>query len=328
MMRSMFRRTVVVASKFNQPLGGNEMPRYAGITTMMRLPTQSDASGLDACFVGVPLDIGTSHRPGARLGPRAIRAESAMLRPNNLATKDMPFERMQVADIGDVPLNSFNLLKSVDIIENFYTKNVFSHNCIPLTLGGDHTLVLPILRALRKHLGEPVALVHIDAHLDVNDEMFGEKIAHGTPLRRAVEEDLIIPSKMTQIGIRGTGYGEDDVTWSSDQGATVVQAHECWYKSLAPVMDAVRERVGPTTPTYISFDIDGLDPTHAPATGTMEPGGLTPPQALEIVRGCKGLNIVGGDLVEISPPCDINGVTANLGATLLYEMLCLLHPTK
>ena len=325
----MFRRTAIaMSSQFNQPLGGNEMPRYAGIATMMRLPTQNDANGLDACFVGVPLDIGTSYRTGARLGPRAIRNESVMLRPNNLATKDMPFEKMQVADIGDVPLNSFNLLKSVDIIEEFYTSKIFSHNCIPLTMGGDHTLVLPILRALRKHLGEPVALVHIDAHLDVSDEMFGEKIAHGTPLRRAVEEDLIIPSKMTQIGIRGTGYGNDDIEWSTSQGATVVEAHECWFKSMAPVMEQIRERIGPDTPTYISFDIDGLDPSHAPATGTMEPGGLTPPQALEIVRGCKGLNIVGGDLVEVAPACDLNGITANLGATLLYEMLCLTNPRR
>ncbi|MFG1490278.1 arginase family protein, partial [Oceanospirillum sp. HFRX-1_2] len=165
--------------ELNQPLGGNEMPRFGGPATMMRLPTQEGTEGLDACFVGVPLDIGTSNRPGARLAPRQIRDESRMLRPYNVATRAAPFDSLQVADIGDVAINTFNLLKSMDIIEEAYDE-IIAGGCKPLTLGGDHTIVLPILRALKKKYGK-IGIVHIDAHADVNDHMFGEKIAHGTP---------------------------------------------------------------------------------------------------------------------------------------------------
>ncbi|WP_295040565.1 arginase family protein, partial [Salinicola sp.] len=171
---------------YNQPLGGNEMPRFGGPATMMRLPTQKSAEGLDACFVGIPMDIGTSNRPGTRFGPRQIRDESRMLRPFNMATRAAPFESLQVADIGDVPINTFDLKKSVDIIERYYDE-LLTHDVIPLTLGGDHTLALPILRAMAKKHG-PVGLIHVDAHADINEHMFGEAIAHGTPFRRAVEE--------------------------------------------------------------------------------------------------------------------------------------------
>jgi guanidinobutyrase len=167
---------------FNQPLGGNDMPRFAGPATMMRLPMQNDAAGLDACFVGVPLDTGTSNRPGARFGPRAIRAESALLRPYNMATRAAPFDSLQVADIGDVAINAFNLSASIGIIEDAYDA-ILAENCIPLTMGGDHTIALPILRALARKHG-PVGMIHVDAHADVNDAMFGEGIAHGTPFRR------------------------------------------------------------------------------------------------------------------------------------------------
>ena len=311
---------------FNQPLSGNDMPRCGGIATMMRLPFQSDAAGLDAAFVGIPFDIGTSNRPGTRLGPRQIRDESRMLRPYNVATFAAPFESLQVADIGDVPINTFNLLKSMDIIERFYTDTILAHGCTPLTLGGDHTIVLPILRAMAKKHG-PVGLVHIDAHADINDEMFGEKIAHGTPFRRALEENLIDPHRMVQIGLRGTGYSAEDFDWCRAQGIRVVQAEECWHKSLAPLMDEVRAMMG-DGPVYISYDIDGLDPAFAPGTGTPEVGGLTVQQGLEIVRGCKGLNIIGGDLVEVSPPYDATGNTSLLGANLLFEMLCVLPGVK
>ena len=166
--------------------------------------------------------------------------------------------------------------------------------------------------------------MHVDAHADVNDDMFGERIAHGTPFRRAVEEGLLACDKVWQIGLRGTGYAADDFDWPRAQGFTVVQAHEVWYQSLAPLMAQVRERIGPAHPVYISFDIDGIDPSFAGGTGTPEIGGLTVPQALEIVRGCRGLNVVGADLVEVSPPYDTSGNTALLGANLLYEMLCVL----
>lgn len=305
----------------HQPLGGNAMPRFGGLASMMRLPVVDSPAGLDAAFIGVPLDIGTSNRSGARMGPRQIRAESALLRPYNMATGAAPFDTLQVADLGDVPVNTYSLEKSVELITGFY-RPVLAAGCVPLTLGGDHTIALPILRAVAERHG-PVALVHVDAHADVNDTMFGERIAHGTPFRRAVEEGVLQGDKVWQIGLRGTGYAADDFDWPRQQGFTVVPAHEVWYQSLAPLMARVRAAIG-DTPCYLSFDIDGIDPAYAGGTGTPEIGGLSVPQALEIIRGCRGLNLVGADLVEVAPPYDPTGNTALLGANLLYEMLCVL----
>jgi guanidinobutyrase len=306
-----------VAKELFQPLSGNVMPRFGGPATFMRLPAVDVNSGLDVAFVGVPFDIGTSNRPGARLAPRQIRDESRMLRPYNMATRAAPFDSLRIADVGDVPINTFNLPKSIEIIEQFYDR-LLATGAVPLTMGGDHTIVLPILRALRRRHG-PVGLVHVD----VNDEMFGEKIAHGTPFRRAAEEGLLDCNRVAQIGLRGTGYAADDFDWCRRQGFRVVQAEECWYRSLAPLMKEIASRIG-RGPVYLSFDIDGLDPAFAPGTGTVEIGGLTVPQGLEIIRGCQGLQVVGGDLVEVSPPYDMTGNTALLGANLLFEMLCVL----
>ncbi|WP_349295347.1 agmatinase (plasmid) [Thioclava sp. 'Guangxiensis'] len=310
---------------YNQPLGGNSMPRFGGPATMMRLPAQENAQGLDACFVGIPMDIGASNRAGTRLGPRQIRDESRMIRPYNMATRAAPFEAMQVADIGDVPINTFDLKKSVQIIEDYYHA-LLSHDAIPLTLGGDHTLTWPILKAMAKKHG-PVALIHVDAHSDTNEAMFGETTAHGCPFRRAWEDGCLINDRVTQIGLRATGYAADDFDWGRAQGWRVVQAEECWYQSMKPLMEEVRARVG-DAPVYLSFDIDSLDPAFAPGTGTVEPGGLSTWQAYEIVRGCAGLNLVGCDLVEVSPPYDPSGNTAVIAANLLYEMLCALPKSE
>lgn len=297
------------------------MPRFGGDGTMMRLPLQRSAEGLNACFVGIPMDIGTSNRAGTRHGPRAIRAESCMMRPFNMATGAAPFEHMQVADIGDIAINTFDLKKTADIITAAYNE-ILAHDVVPMTMGGDHTLTYPVLRAIAAKHG-PVALVHVDAHADTNEEMFGERIAHGTPFRRAVEDDLLINDKVFQIGLRGTGYAPDDFNWGREQGFTVIAAEECWHNSLSPLMMEIRGKIG-DAPVYLSFDIDSLDPAFAPGTGTVEMAGLTPIQALEIVRGCAGLNLVGCDLVEVSPPYDPSGNTAMIGANLLYEMLCVL----
>jgi guanidinobutyrase len=313
-------------TEFNQPLGGNEMPRYAGPGTMFRLPPQESAAGLDIAIAGVGLDIGTSNRTGTRFGPRQIRNESVMVRPYCMATGAAPFDSFQVGDIGDVALNSFNLSKSIEIIEAFYD-DVLTHGAKPATVGGDHTITLPVLRAVHKVHG-PVAMVHVDAHADINDHQFGERIAHGTIFRRAIEEGLIDPHKMVQIGLRTTGYSAEDFDWSREQGVRVVTAEECWYRSLAPLMDEVREMIGPDAPTYLSFDIDGLDPSVAPGTGTPEPGGLMASQGVEIIRGCFGLNLVGCDLVEVSPPYDTSGNTSLLAANLLFEMLCSMPGCK
>jgi guanidinobutyrase len=287
----------------------------------MRLPARETAERLDACLVGVPMDIGTSNRPGTRLGPRQIRDESRMLRPYNMATGAAPFDHLQIADVGDVAVNTFNLAATVDRITEAHAA-ILAHGAVPLTMGGDHTLSWPVLRAVRDAHG-PVALVHVDAHADVSDAMFGERIAHGTPFRRAWEDGCLIDGKVVQIGLRGTGYAPGDFAWGRKRGWSVVTAEECWGRSLAPLMEQVRALIG-DAPCYLSFDIDALSPGIAPGTGTQEMGGLTDVQALEIVRGLAGLRLVGCDLVEVSPPYDPSGTSALLGAALLYEMLCVL----
>jgi guanidinobutyrase len=311
--------------KLNQPIGGNDMPRFGGIATMMRLPHVPNAKDLDVAFVGVPFDIGTSNRSGARFGPRQIRSESCLIRPYNMATRAAPFDSLQVADIGDVAINTFNIEKSMAIIESAYD-DILAQGCKPLTMGGDHTIALPILRSIARKYG-PVGIVHVDAHADVNDTMFGERIAHGTPFRRAIEEKLVDPKRMVQIGLRATGYAADDFDWPREQGVRVVPAEDCWYKSLKPLMSEVREQLG-VGPVYITFDIDGLDPAYAAGTGTPEIGGLTIHQGLEIIRGCRGLEVVGGDLVEVAPAYDTTGNTALTAANLLFEMLCVFPGVK
>ena len=311
--------------KFNQPIGGNDMPRFGGIATMMRLPHVPNAKDLDVAFVDVPFDIGTSNRSGARFGPRQIRSESCLIRPYNMATRAAPFDSLQVADIGDVAINTFNIDKSMAIIESAYD-DILAQHCKPLTMGGDHTIALPILRSIAKKYG-PVGIVHVDAHADINDTMFGERIAHGTPFRRAIEEKLVDPKRMVQIGLRATGYAADDFDWPREQGVRVVPAEDCWYKSLKPLMSEVREQLG-VGPVYITFDIDGLDPAYAAGTGTPEIGGLSIHQGLEIIRGCRGLEVVGGDLVEVAPAYDTTGNTALTAANLLFEMLCVFPGVK
>lgn len=310
-----------MARSFNQPLGGNEMPRFGGTPTMMRLPEARTAEGLDACFIGVPIDIGASWRAGTRFGPRAIRAESCLLRPFNVATGAAPFASLQVADVGDVAINTFNLPDASRRIREHYA-DLLRHPVKPVTLGGDHSITYPILQAVAEKHG-PVALVHIDAHADINDTMFGERIAHGTTFRRAFDEGLIRPELTFQIGLRGTGYSPDDFNWSRGKGFTVVPADDCWGKDLTSLMHQVRAKIG-AVPTYVSFDIDALDPSVAPGTGTPEMGGLTGWQGLQLVRGCRGLNIVGTDIVEVSPSYDPSGNTALVAANLAFELLCVL----
>lgn len=306
---------------FNQPLGGNDMPRFGGIATMMRLPSVPTPEGLDACFIGVPIDVGASWRAGTRFGPRAIRAESCLLRPFNVATGAAPFESLQVADVGDVAINTFNLPDSSRRIREAYDE-LLRYPVRPITLGGDHSITFPILQAVAAKHG-PVALIHIDAHADINDAMFGEPIAHGTTFNRAYEAGAIIPELTFQIGLRGTGYSPEDFNWSRSRGFTVVPADDCWGKSLVPLIDDIRAKIG-NVKTYISFDIDALDPSYAPGTGTPEIGGLTSWQGLQLIRGCRGLDVVGADVVEVSPPYDTSGNTALAAANLAFELLCVL----
>jgi len=312
-------------AEFNQPISGNDLARFSGPNTFMRLPQATSLEGLDVAFLGIPMDIGTSWRSGTRFGPKQIRSESAMLRPYNMATGAAPFDSLNAGDIGDLAINTFSLKESLRIIEESY-QAILTSSVIPMAMGGDHSITLPILRAIAAKYG-PVALVHVDAHADVNDDMFGERETHGTVFRRAYEEGLIVADKTYQIGIRGTGYGADDFTEAQGWGFQQFPAQELWGRQLHNMGAEIRRDIG-TRPVYVTYDIDSLDPAYAPGTGTPEIGGLTTPQALELIRSLKGLNIVGCDLVEVSPPYDTSGNTALTAANLLYEMMCVLPGVK
>ncbi|MGV6848119.1 MAG: agmatinase [Marinibacterium sp.] len=308
-------------TRTNQPISGNDLARFSGPGTFMRLPQATGLGGLDVAVLGIPMDIGTSWRSGTRFGPKQVRSESAMIRPYNIQTGAAPFDSLNVADIGDLAINTFSLADSLKIIADSY-RGILAAGVIPMAIGGDHSLTLPILRAMAERHG-PVALIHVDAHADVNDQMFGERETHGTVFRRAYEEGLIKPEKTYQIGLRGTGYAATDFTEAQAWGFQQFPAPDLWHRSLAPLGGEIRRDTG-DGPVYVSFDIDSLDPAYAPGTGTPEIGGLTTAQAMELIRALRGLDIVGCDLVEVSPPYDPSGNTALTAANLLYEMLCVL----
>ena len=305
-----------------QPISGNDLARFSGPNTFMRLPQVNDLKKLDVAVLGVPIDIGTSWRSGTRFGPKQVRSESAMIRPYNIQTGAAPFDSLNVADIGDLAINTFSLKDSLLVIAESY-ESILSHDLIPLAIGGDHSITLPILRSIADRHG-PVALIHVDAHADVNDDMFGERETHGTVFRRAYEEGLIVPDKTYQVGLRGTGYTAEDFTEAAGWGFQQFLASELWHRSLQNLGSEIRRDIGSEAKVYISFDIDSLDPAYAPGTGTPEIGGLTTPQALELIRAFRGLNIVGCDLVEVSPPYDPSGNTALTAANILYDLLCVL----
>ncbi len=306
---------------FNQPISGNDLARFSGPNTFMRLPQAESLAALDVAVLGIPMDIGTSWRSGTRFGPKQIRSESAMIRPYNMATYAAPFDSLQIADIGDLAINTFSLAESLKIIKESYDA-ILAQQVIPVAMGGDHSITLPILRAIAYRHG-PVALVHVDAHADVNDEMFGEKETHGTVFRRAFEEGLIVPDKTFQIGIRGSGYAASDFTEAKGWGFRQFPAWELWQQNLTVIGSQIRKDIG-EHPVYITYDIDSLDPSFAPGTGTPEIAGLTTPQALQLIQALRGLNVVGCDLVEVSPPYDPSGNTALTAANLLFELLCIL----
>jgi len=305
----------------SMPISGNDLARFSGPQTFMRLPEAKTARDIDVGFIGIPMDIGTSWRSGTRFGPKQIRQESAMIRPYNIQTGAAPFDALECGDLGDAAINTFSLSDTIRIIEDTYD-TFLKDDFIPMTLGGDHSLTLPVLRSIAKKHG-PVALVHVDAHADVNDEMFGERETHGTVFRRAYEEGLITADKVFQIGLRGTGYTADDFKEAANWGFNQWIAPDIWHKSLTPLAQEIKSRICDQK-TYITYDIDSLDPSFAPGTGTPEIGGLTTPQAMELIRGLRGLNIVGCDLVEVSPPYDPSGNTALVGANLMFEMLSIL----
>ena len=309
----------------NQPISGNDLARFSGPNSFMRLPVVNDLKGLDVPILGVPMDIGTSWRSGTRFGPKEVRSQSAMIRPYNIQTGAAPFDSLQCADVGDLAINTFSLAESLRIIQASYDA-ILNYDVMPVAIGGDHSMTLPILRAMAKRHG-PLAVIQVDAHADVNDEMFGERETHGTFLRRAHEEGLVEAEKVYQVGLRGTGYGAEDFTEAAGWGFQQWQASELWFRPLDALGREIRRDIG-DRPVYLTFDIDSLDPSVAPGTGTPEIGGLTAGQAMQFIRALRGLNLVGCDLVEVSPPYDPQGTTALVAANLIYEMICVLPGTK
>ena len=296
-------------------------PRYTGIATFMRTPLVRDPSRLDIALIGVPFDGAVENRPGQRHGPREIRNMSCFLRTTHHVTRVNPYELCRIADIGDVPITSaFDLEKSHTNITEFYCE-VHGAGAVPLSMGGDHSITLPILRAIAAD--RSVGIVHIDAHTDTCDEELGCRFTHGTPFRRAVEEGHLDPKRTVQIGIRGAQNSEEGWAFSHESGMRVIFIEEFSKLGVEEVIATVR-RVTGDGPTYISFDVDSLDPAFAPGTGTPEIGGLTTLEVQRLLRGLRGLNLIGGDVVEVSPPFDPTGNTALVGATMMYEMLCIL----
>jgi agmatinase len=285
----------------------------------MRLPHVEDPSGLDVAIVGVPYDGGTSYRPGARMGPREIRAQSSLIRSYSSFQKVAPFDRLNVADVGDVDAPPVSIEKAYDAIEARISA-IVGAGARPIVVGGDHSITLPVLRALAKRHG-PLGLVQIDAHIDTWDEYFGGKYFHGTPFRRAIEEGIIDGSRFIQIGIRGPMYGEDDFDFPRAHGVTTIDIDQVKARGIPWVVDEMRRVL--TGAVYMTFDIDGVDPAFAPGTGTPEVGGLSSHEAQHLVRGLAGLSLVGGDIVEVSPLYDGPGqITSVLAANLMFEFLC------
>ena len=312
-------------NNFFQPVDGMELPRFAGIPSFMRLPhldlNDQNINEVDFGLIGVPWDAGTTNRPGPRHGPRQMRDLSTMIRAMNGATRIKPFELANFADLGDAPVNPADIQDCMNRITEFYQK-VKSKGIIPMTIGGDHLTSLPVLRALASKA--PVGMIHFDAHTDLFESYFdGYKYTHGTPFRRAIEEGLLDPKRVIQIGIRGSMYDGADIEWGRHQGVTIIQIEELFERGIKDVMQQARDIVG-NNETYCSYDIDFIDPTFAPGTGTPEVGGPNSFQALQVVRELSGVNLIGMDLVEVSPPFDQSGATSWLGISIVFEMLCIL----
>lgn len=308
-----------------RPISGVDLPRFAGIPTFMRLPHISldDAriAEVQVGLIGAPWDGGTTNRPGPRHGPRQLRDYSTMIRHQNGATGVRPFDLVRCADLGDVPPNPADLMDSMQRMTSFFSR-VREKGIIPLTAGGDHLCTLPILRALAKD--RPLGMIHFDSHTDLFHSYFGGSMyTHGTPFRRAVEEGLLDPKRVVMIGIRGPAYDTEDRDFAKSVGITIIPIEDFHGRGVPDVMEEALSIAGDGE-TYVSYDIDFIDPAFAPGTGTPEIGGPNSFQALQVVRLLEGVNVVGADMVEVSPPFDQSGGTAFLGVTIMFELLCIL----
>ncbi len=300
-----------------EPPDPSTSPRFAQVSTFMRLPYVRDPGGLDVAILGIPFDGGVTFRPGARFGPKEIRSNSLLIRPYHPVLRTRPFSRMRVADCGDVDTNPMDIVDTFARVEEAVGR-ILAAGAVPACVGGDHSLSLPILRAVARARGA-VALVHFDSHQDMWQEYFGHRYFHGAPFRRALEEALFVPRDTVQIGIHGPAYSEEDGALGDEHGVTVIRAEDVHHRgveAVRPHLERLRGRK-----TYVSFDIDSVDPAFAPGTGTPEVGGLTSPQALDLLRMLAGLDIVGFDIMEVSPPYDQSGITAMLAANVLFELI-------
>ena len=303
-----------------QPVSGKLVPRYAGPSTFARIPELRDVDSCDVAIIGVPFDAGTSYRPGARFGPQAVRQASRQLRTNYHPSYDVePFKVQQVADAGDITCNPFNIDEAIKQIEDGATDLLNKVGSI-VTIGGDHTIALPLLRAVNKKCGQPVALVHFDAHLDTWDTYFGAPYTHGTPFRRAREEGLFLDDASMHVGIRGPLYSRDDLKEDEDLGFKIIHCDDFQTQSIDQIVKRIRDRVG-DNPLYLSIDIDVLDPAHAPGTGTPEIAGMTSREMLNVLRGLSGMNLVSADVVEVAPAYDHAELTSTAAATIVYELI-------
>lgn len=303
------------------PVDSSQVPRYAGPATFARLPRLDQVAHADVAVVGVPFDTGVSYRPGARFAPAAVREASRLLRPYNPGLDVSPFERVQVADGGDIAVNPFHIGEAIETIEGA-ASDLQREGTRLVTIGGDHTIALPLLRAVSRIHG-PVALLHFDAHLDTWDTYFGEPYTHGTPFRRAVEEGILDTEALSHVGTRGPLYGKKDLEDDRRLGFGIVTSSDVMRRGVDETVDALRQRIG-TRPLYVSIDIDVLDPAHAPGTGTPEAGGMTSRELLEIVRGLRGLNLVGADVVEVAPAYDHADITSVAASHVAYDLVSLL----
>jgi len=317
-MTDFYSRTAPVTGERYRP---NEALRHTEIATFMRAPLADSLADVDIGLIGVPFDLGVTHRAGARHGPREVRNQSTMMRNIHHVTRVNPYQRRRVADLGDVRFTDvYHLDRAIKEIEDYYHA-VREAGVTPLSVGGDHSIVFPILKALSA--GRPLGLVHIDAHLDTWPAFMGSPLHHGAPFRLAVEAGAIDPKRTIQIGIRGAQNITEGWDYSRDAGMRVVFIEELLELGVPGVLAEVRRVVG-DQPAYVTFDIDSLDPAFAPGTGTPEVGGLSTREAQALLRGLAGLDLVGADVVEVAPAYDPSGVTALAGATMMFELLCLL----
>ncbi|MFD7877626.1 agmatinase [Streptomyces sp. NPDC059378] len=303
------------------PVDSSRVPRFAGPATFARLPRLDEVTRADVAVVGVPFDAGVSYRPGARFGATAVREASRLLRPYNPALDVSPFATQQVVDAGDIACNPFNINEAIETIQEAAT-GLQADGTRLVTIGGDHTIALPLLRTVAAKHG-PVALLHFDAHLDTWDTYFGAEYTHGTPFRRAVEEGILDTEALSHVGTRGPLYGKQDLTDDEKMGFGIVTSADIYRRGADEVADQLRQRIG-NRPLYISIDIDCLDPAHAPGTGTPEAGGMTSRELLEILRGLAGCNLVGADVVEVAPAYDHAEITAVAASHVAYDLVSLL----